>query len=236
MKLAKAGRTVTVCIVGASLFLSVAAMGAGSSQPSTGSTDDTPRLPCPTCIPAPEFPEDVPVPGAPKPRCGTHDGWQCCQDSCAGGMRCVREERRVPTSEGGVRTVAVKVCRLPPPPRIREAHSEHIELGGGVFGVREERTIGGACPDGTTRTSCAAEAEGGGQCYAVDSQFGNGWVSDSPTDCRCHVHLGVPAFQTLTCSVHVNAKLSESQSVARGGTLLSPRNSSDTWGAPRLNK
>jgi hypothetical protein len=80
-----------------------------------------------------------------------------------------------------------------------EAYSGSFQLNGGITGARADKEIGGACPGGTKRESCKAQLlqDSGGQCFFTR------WVSDSETDCRCKVHLGVPAFQGLNCEVKI---------------------------------
>lgn len=175
----------------------------GASSQSSG--DGEPKLPCPECIPDPGIPIDSPELRPVHPLCGVKEGLDCCAEHfCGAGLRCVTE--RHPVQEGTKVVSEVEhVCRKAAPPRTQDAYSSAFDVGGGLFGEREERVIGGACPTGTKRTRCSAKSSGSGQCFAVDGPSGPGWVSDSDDDCRCKVHVGVPAFQSVSCQVDVLA-------------------------------
>ncbi len=88
-----------------------------------------------------------------------------------------------------------------------------LEVGGGIAGLREDRTVGGACHPGKVRDRCVVtHVDGGGHCELL------GWASASEADCRCSVHLGLPAFQGMKCRVVV-----EEKSVAPVPSRSSPR-------------
>jgi len=166
-----------------------------ASQPSSLPADDPPVLKDPKGIPNVELPEGGPNDHRHgRPDCGVREGMFCCDEkNCGGGLRCVREGHGSPVAF---------VCRRATRPPPVEVFSGSSGLAGGLFGGKEDRSFGGACPAGTTRRQCEAHATGsGGHCEPL----GDGWSSPSPTDCRCAVHLGVPALQGLDCMVRITA-------------------------------
>jgi hypothetical protein len=177
-------------------FATISFAQSASSGPTSLPTKEEVKLECPLCIPSIDLPTDEKE-VIPRPTCGMRDGWLCCNErNCRTGLRCIGEKIGDQTEKICRKTKAGPYRSLP-----RLAASERLSLSGGIFGSKDDRIIGGPCPKGTKRerNSCqAAVAKGsGGQCYF------DGWVSESETDCRCKVHLGVPAFQGLDCDAKI---------------------------------
>jgi hypothetical protein len=181
-----------------------------SSQPSSGPTDLPPKLPCPQCVPTVDgWPSDGENDHPQKPTCGMQPGWLCCNDkTCRAGLYCSTDRVITPHAHGTSSISMVRTCKVIKqaqplsPLRPKEVSQKVFQLSGGIFGAKTDDILGDqVCPNQMRRTQCnVSNVQGVGNCYA------NGWMSNSAADCRCKVHLGAAALQSVSCTVSVVAK------------------------------